>query len=167
VIYYAAVDAGINGSGLALFDRSELARAAYVKNPTDKKASPLARQVGMGRALYEVLTAWLGSHPLASLAVEYPRALLPDHQSEEKRKVDINDLFGLVGVGAALGALLRLEAPQYRVVYPDEWKQQLPKFVANERVWDHLALAEKARVERRNTKSPGGPIGLDHNTLDA
>lgn len=164
------VDGGIRGCGVSLFEEKELVCAAYVRNPL-KQGHALAEHVAMGRALRGWFTRtsslFVDSVSLESLTFEHPRVVDRGHQKGSKRSADVNDLFPMVGVGGALGALLPASV-KLITVFPDEWKGDVDKFMMNGRVWGRLTPAERARVERLSDREPGDvKIGLDHNTLDA
>lgn len=152
-----ALDPGIRGCGLALFDHmGYLHAASYVKNPV-KKGDDLDAVLGMVNAV----------------VVQCLRPLLPDYIAERmqihrqgKRKGDPNDLVPLGGI--ATGVAMELHAHTARWVYPREWKGNIPKpepgeplgeYLIYQRVMDRLSESERSTIQYHGA--------LSHNVIDA
>lgn len=150
-----ALDPGIRGCGVALFQGTTLIGAAYVKNPVAKGDEPPA-VLGMASAVEEWAFSQVREfrHEIA-LVFEHPRIY-----TVSKSKGDNNDLMPLVGVAYALAAVL--EMPPVRL-YPHEWKGTMPKDVCHARIRGRLSPVETKTLDTALTKA--GAKG--HNTLDA
>jgi hypothetical protein len=151
-----AIDPGIRGCGMAVFDHGMLAEAAYVVNPCKE---------GNGAAEASSMASWvvgtiLGRWYVSEIAVEWPRVYAARIR-EGKTKEDPNDLLALTAVDAAIVALL---APATAKSYaPSDWKGQMDKDVCHARVVTRLSSSELAVAETgaRAAKSKA------HNMYDA
>ena len=144
-----SIDPGIRGSGAALFIDSRLIRAEYVRNPAKEGSGP-RECATMAQALYDWACSFVGRFDNRStLAQEIPATY-----SGRATRGDANDLFPLMGVQAALAALL----PSAEVLYyrPSEWKGSIQKplnasgeveYVITTRVKSRLSAEEQACVK--------------------
>jgi hypothetical protein len=167
-VIVAAVDPGLNCSGLAVGTAGELLRAEYVE--VDADGDLVARVAAMSRAI--AVRIWSTACGVSDLVVEWPRVLAATHQRGSKRGADSNDLLAVAGVASGVAALVAyssVEAVQtgtsrcrVHSVHPDAWKGgQVPKDVMGRRVLVRLTEAERARLALRSRG------GLDHNMVDA
>jgi hypothetical protein len=148
-----ALDPGIRGCGVALFDGAVLAACAWVKNPVKKDDGPEA-VFTMARAVEE----WVAHQTTregVQLVFEHPRIY-----TVAKSVGDNNDLMPLVAVDYAVAA--RFPFGPVRV-YPHEWKGQMPKEVCAARVRSRLDVEELKILDTALTKA--GSKG--HNISDA
>lgn len=152
-----AVDPGLRGCGVALFQGGTLLRAAYVKNNGE----------GRGYAAHVIAGAsvqrWLMSEGdgLDALVVELPRV----YPGSAQQKGDLNDLLDVAGVGAAVATALRFDAFAGALllashVFPSDWKGNVPKETMTERIRRSLTDEERRAIEKC-------PASLMHNVLDA
>jgi hypothetical protein len=150
-----AVDPGLNGCGVSVFnENARLTAAAYVPNAR-KDADLPTRWEGAAMAISE----WLGpmyENPLdvRTLIVEMPRVY-----PAARQKGDQNDLMNLVGVVAAVTTLLISSGR--RIVYPRDWKGTLDPDEMILRVQRRLSATERAIV------TLPGAASLQHNVWDA
>lgn len=144
-----AVDPGLRGCGVAIFERTELAAAAYVRNPVE--GSGPAAWLGVAVAVREWLS---GRTPLsAALVLEKPQVYRAGQS-----KGDPGDLIELAGVdGAIAGIRSWSSATAY---LPRVWKGQVPKEIHHARINGLLVPDERARIEPC-------PKSLMHNVFDA
>ena len=164
-----SVDPGIRGCGVAAFaldsypygadsrDVGALVRAAYVASPVTRGAD-VAACAAMARAVVGFLlddnrSTWALAQ-WTHLACEWPQVYTPG-----KQKGDPNDLLALVGVSAAVAALLPHAA--IHTYLPAQWGGQTPKEVKKQRVVSRLTSEEKAQIWLPATQS------LQHNVFDA
>ena len=146
---FLAVDPGLRGCGVALFDDSALQWASYVENiMRDGRGPP--RHGAMARRVHNVVSSQFGF--VKNLVVEFPR-IYP--KGPKDRRSDPNDLLDVAGVAGALAAIYE----EVCWVFPQEWKGQVPKEVMNARVMKRLTPEEAGRIVSVGSK--------DHNTLDA
>lgn len=144
-IYTIAVDPGIRGCGIAVFQDKSLRRAAYVEN--DVSGSGLAWTVdGMQSAVLD----WI-SNELEPEAQKYWIAECPQIYQGGKQKGDPNDLIALALV---IGGL-----PCARYYKPSEWKGQVPKDITLKRIKAKLFSEELKTIDLAGAKS--------HNIFDA
>lgn len=157
-----AVDPGIRGCGVAVFDwssgavYSELAKAEYVRNSSVPDAP--ARALAAVLMAYAVMTAVGPVREDDQVVLEWPRVYWSRIRSGAARG-DPNDLLPLAAV---CGALATRGVPHCYA--PSEWKGQLPKDVCRGRVRARLNAAEREvldAAERAAGKS------LAHNVADA
>ena len=146
-----AVDPGIRGCGVALFEARELRAAAYVPNMARSGNGP--RECWLMASSINVWVAHtIANERLDRLVLEWPQVYAPG-----KGKGDPNDLFALAGIGAALCAELKpFEIEHY---LPRAWKGQMPKEVVHQRMLTELSQDEFAKI-----RSAGR---LTHNVWDA
>lgn len=147
-----AVDPGIRGCGIAVFEDTSLTWAAYVKNSlktgcTAEAASEMAsrvREVVLNKQVYPT-----------RLALEWPRIYAWNS------KGDPNDLLALAAVDAAVAALFFAAASVS--YYPSDWKGQMKKEPCHARIRSRLLPSEltAACVGAHEAKS------LAHNVWDA
>lgn len=165
-----AIDPGIRGCGVALFDPTgELAFARYVRNSVKEGDGPAAL-VGMAHAVCATLAARLTlTSQIKTLIVEWPQVY-----RGPLLKGDPNDLLALAGVDGAIAALF----PQadLRRFKPAEWKNQIPPNVCAMRIVNALKDHERPRFDRfdqflaallKARASDEEIGGTDHNTADA
>jgi hypothetical protein len=159
-----ALDPGIRGCGVALFNGGLLEACAYVKNPVTSGDGPeavfaMAREVDRWQPRLAADTV--------RLVFEHPRIY-----TAAKSKGDNNDLMPLVAVDYAVAARF----PARTRVYPHEWKGTMPKSVCAARVLARLDGAERAEAELGvapflTTKSLDAALTDErwkgHNVLDA
>lgn len=147
-----AIDPGINGCGVAVFDAGKLVEACYVKSDAPTSVPAIERVQAMARWVQEYASSiWPVTGP-AEIALEWPQVY-----TQGKLKGDPNDLLLLAAVDAAICARLERPATTYR---PVEWKGALPKGAAFEaRVMDRLTEFERKGIVRCGS--------LTHNVIDA
>lgn len=126
-----AVDPGVKACGMAWFtDDGKLYRAEYL---------PAA-------------CCTSGGIP-TELVIEMPRI----YPGSGQQKGDLNDLLNLAMI---VGQVVSwANAPTSRIVYPAQWKGQVPKKVMTNRILTKLSVEESAAIVRVGAK--------DHNTIDA
>lgn len=136
-----AVDPGINGCGVAVFERQLLTRAFYCKNDCPKaQKDHYYRAAAMAAAVWDITVA-LKPCP-QSLIVEYPRVYRAG-----KGKGNPSDLLLLTAVGGALAVLAyRQGVPHIQTVEPEQWKGQLPKEISHARILATLTSQEKCNI---------------------
>jgi hypothetical protein len=144
--YTLAIDPGKHACGGALFFGTSLVKAAYLKGP---------------EVVYEFWreSAAAVAHPL-NLILEQPMI----YPGSAQQKGDLNDLLPLMLVDGQIIGLFQSRVGgfrqfSHRLVYPYEWKGQMPKAAMNKRVLKTLTETERSRIESVGAK--------DHNTLDA
>jgi hypothetical protein len=110
-----AVDPGIRGCGVALFEGRTLCLAKYVENPI-RRGDDLEAQLAMAHAVWA-----LSDHrtPVDLVVVEWPQVY-----QGSKQKGDPRDLLTLAGVDAAICCMV-LAVARTRYL-PAEWKGQVP-----------------------------------------
>lgn len=161
-----AVDPGIRGCGVALFNRDGLlVCATYVRNPC-RSGNRAYEAAQMALAIVEWLTEYAGDLTAPGnggleLAVEWMRVYASriaagDADAIEK---DPNDLLPLTGIDTALAALLKCPTTSYVV---SEWKGQMKKAPCHARAIGRLDMTEKIRLSDADC-----PPSLMHNVLDA
>lgn len=156
--YTLAVDPGIRGCGVALFDGPILIKASYVKNTETEGNGPFQCSCMAD----EILSYAVGSGDIDNkkqkidIVVEWP-------QVYTKSKGDPNDLLALAGIGAALVTHVYDIRPGQvdEVIHylPREWKGQVPKTIHQTRIKKALAPEEIAKIS--------APKSLLHNVYDA
>jgi hypothetical protein len=166
-----AIDPGVRGCGIALFDGHVLSLARYVKNSSVAEASLPAVVRGMAQSVCGALAVRgvLTSH-VRHLVVEWPQV----YQGAKQKGRDPNDLLALSAVDGAIAALFPTAiCTRY---LPREWKGQVPPNECARRIVARLSLDERGRVDRLAEfhaaleraivlrKEVGG---TDHNTIDA
>jgi len=157
-----AIDPGIRGCGVALFDGGYLIGAAYVKNSVDKGNGPTVCFF----MAQEVFNWAIPDHEIYDgsywdIVMEWP-------QIYTHSKGDNNDLLALAGVDAAITTRFmdRIDCSAQHYL-PREWKGQLTKEVCHARIEKILtpkelaAIATKQKTYRHNTLDAVG-IGLFH-----
>ncbi len=149
-----AIDPGIRGCGVAVFDGGWLVHADYVVNPC-REGNRAAEAASMASWVHGSL--W-GRFDVTALALEWPRVYATRIASGASPG-DPNDLLGLAAVSAGIAALY---APAAATSYcPSEWKGQMPKDVCQKRINARLNSRELAFVMAVK------PAGKRHNTWDA
>jgi hypothetical protein len=150
-----AVDPGIRGCGVAVFEDGVLTSCSYVKNssttegPVSIKAAKMALRVA--RDVF--------AKP-DSLVLEWPQVYRESHRS--KRKADPNDLLGLAAIHGALVAFFSNTTMVYEVL-PSEWKPSgMKKDATAFRVASRLSPEEQKVLDSCNC-----PRSLIHNVVDA
>ena len=143
-----AIDPGIRGAGVALFNGAELVVARYVKNACPVKA-PMAQRIScLGEEIGHM-------QPPRVLVTECPQIYIFG-----KGKGNPNDLVPLAQLGAFVAA--RFCSSDWVQYLPREWKGTLDADMMTARIKARLTADELARVESYGRKG-----ALDHNTLDA
>jgi hypothetical protein len=157
-----SLDPGIRDCGLGLFYGQTVQWSKLVKNPK-RSGNDYAACRSMALAVSIVFPR------LDTLIIEFPRIYTAGKQVKKDddgraRSTNPNDLLPLVGVGAAVAALL----PDTEIVslYPDEWKGQVAKIAMNIRARGRLSEAERKTVEARDP-DPARPHDKGHNVWDA
>ena len=143
-----ALDPGIRGCGVSLFDSTKtLAEAHYVEN-TARTGNKAAECVSMAEAVRSFAARW----SVTTVVVEWPQVYV------KRLRTNPNDLLALAGVDSALCALF----PRCKhVTYlPMEWKQQIDKEAHHRRAMARLSEAECGCI-----KLPAKD--LQHNVFDA
>lgn len=149
----AAVDPGIRGCGVAIFDyASGLVAVDYVRSPLksgcDARAAAEVARAVIKRADY-----------VDEFAVEWPRVYASQIRAG-RSKADPNDLLALCGIGGALAALFKGTVTCYA---PTEWKPPgMKKEVSHARIHSRLTASELNIVEQCSA-----PASLMHNVWDA
>lgn len=147
-----ALDPGIRGCGCALFDDPDctgemrLVKAAYVKNP-EKEGQRSRAKHAMASAVSDF--CW-PSKP------EVAYELMVSRYQRSQQKGDQNDLITLADVAGRIVGRLGGWSTDYK---PEEWKGQLTKEAAHERINERLSPEEKAVIVTAGH--------LTHNVLDA
>lgn len=155
-----AVDPSIRSAGMALFDSDPactdgLIFAARV-TMASSGADPAERERAMARRILAAIVSDLrGIVPIDRLVSERPQIYA---EGGGRTKGDPNDMLFMVGVTAALAALLPGAAcTTYR---PAEWKGQMPKAAVEARVRQRLSPAEAARLPASHDAIEAVGIGL-------
>lgn len=141
-----AVDPGLRGAGLAIFDAGTLVLGCYVVNPERVARGP--------RAWSAMAGALLDQYPLAAdhVVVEMP-------QFDGRTWSSGSDIFEVVGVVGVVLASFAGRTETAMSVTPGEWAGLVPKTVRHARLMAELSFEEKKMIE--------GAGALTHNTLDA
>ncbi len=150
-----ALDPGIRGCGVALFDdNGRLAACDYVKNPVTKGDDFTAVLSLVQRVVVWVSDASTVSIRFHEVVAEWPRVY-----TIAKSKGDPNDLMPLVGIGCAVAT----SAMNATRVYPHEWKGQMTKEVCHQRIRSRLDLDETNILNDACLRAKS----LAHNVLDS
>lgn len=150
-----AVDPGIRGCGVAVFEATKLVHASYVRNPV-REGTGAGPAASMASWIVGSTSAWKPN----ALALEWPRVYARMIR-EGKSKGDPNDLLGLAAIDAAVAALL---APAIATCYaPSDWKGQMTKEACHLRIQKRLVDRE-AFVAAEGASEAGA---LAHNMWDA
>lgn len=141
-----AVDPGLRGSGLAIFDAGELVLGCYVVNPERVARGP--------RAWTAMAGALLDQYPLCCdhFVVEMP-------QFDGRTWNSGSDIFEVVGVVGVVLASFAGRTETAMSVTPGEWAGLVPKTVRHWRMRQQLSPSEIADIEDAGA--------LTHNTYDA
>jgi hypothetical protein len=145
-----AVDPGLRGCGVALFDQGRLVRCAYVRGSRD--ARDAAAWAEMAAEVY----VW-GGADATRVVSEFPKVY-----TVGKSKGDPEDLLQLAAVVGAISAHWGTEGINLEVVRPYEWKRQVPKDVMTERI--------KAKLDPQELAQAGAGMpakSYQHNCWDA
>lgn len=144
--FLLAVDPGLRGAGVALFNGRELVNATWVENPVSSGRGPKV-WAPLGRNIW----LWSPGALVSKLALEMPQVYpgMP--------KTDHNDLLDLAGV---LGCVVtQFSMAEVAWFFPATWKGQVPKEIMNKRVKERLSMGEARKIVHKGA--------LDHNTYDA
>ena len=142
-----AIDPGLRGCGVALFEDDCLVRCAYVKNTQREARGPKA-----WRAMGEAVLKWLDLSQVDLLVLEVPQVYV-------RGKGDPADLIELAGVDGAIAALV--DGRKTEGYLPKEWKGSVPKDVYQARFEKTLTASEKVMIQQSSAPS------LRHNVTDA
>lgn len=142
-MYLVAVDPGIRGVGLAVFNLAsrELHFARYVPNPV--KTGNRAAEV---RAVVLAVSNALAVRGIVPSQVTRVAVEWPQNYTAGQQKGDQNDLLPLAAVSACV-ALLFPEADVTAYV-PREWKDTMRDYVCAGRVVNELTEVERQRFEQ-------------------
>lgn len=153
-----AVDPGINGCGVAVFEcNRRLVEAAYVRNPI-KAGSITDRAASMGLAVTQLIID-LGYWG-AEFALEWPR-VYASRIREGRTREDPNDLLALAGVQSVIAS--RGVAALSTCYAPSDWKPSGMKKKPTEfRVRSRLN-----EIEGLVLAAVKCPPSLMHNVIDA
>lgn len=147
-----AIDPGIRGCGVAIFEDSTLEEALYIKNPS-KTGNGIPEIATMAEGIYE----WLGGSccgpDVRRLILEWPQIY---RAGRSKAGVDANDLLPLAGLNCMLAKMWPAVVQVYK---PHEWKGQVPKVIMCDRIRSRLSETELTKIS--GTKS------VLHNVWDA
>jgi len=155
-----AVDPGLRGCGVALFDEGTktLLRADYVKG------SAKAERAEAWAEMAVAVDNWTDTQP--RIVIEFPQVYKRQHMSARKKGTDPNDLLQLAAVVGAITSCV--SSIDVAVLLPMEWKGQVDKAVMWDRALKRLSTEELSRVPGPNV--PGKPRvlkSLAHNMHDA
>lgn len=144
-----AVDPGIRGCGVALFDDKRLYRAEYVKNPANK-----GDDLQAVREMAFAISSEFHIAELNEIVVEQP--CIYAHEKFDKNP---NNLLPLRAIGGALS--VRYAYSKVTQYLPPEWKNNMPKGAGFEkRVMDRLTSSERDSIQQY-------PRSIMHNVYDA
>ena len=154
--YTLALDAGLNASGWALFNRRILERCGLLRS---SERTPLLRAEETSIALNRLLPYG----ETVELVVEVPQVYV-----QRKQKGDPNDLIDL----ALFIGVITKSVPHYaaHTVLPRQWKgtirktRHLQEYIVHKRLMESLPDAE---VERYADGLRRAPPHLRHNVADA
>lgn len=130
-----AIDPGVRGCGVALFEHNFLIRAAYIKNlpfKCEARAAEAADMAGEIRFEFPNIIR-------LNVIIEWPQIYAGAIRAG-KSKVDPNDLLALTAVAGAIAA--RYNGSNILTVRPREWKGQMTKAVTEYRILDRLEGSE-------------------------
>ena len=131
-----SVDPGSKRAGIAVFEDFELSSAWLVKGENWFDTAREAMASLLHRYPAEVLRQ-------LTLVIERP-------QIYPKNPVPPHDLVTIAMMVAALQGRL---APQNTIEYfPKKWKDQVPKEIKCDRIWENLSAEERSRVELPKNK---------------
>jgi hypothetical protein len=152
------VDPGIRGCGGAIFFKTTLQAADYVRNPY-KTGGELREARAMARELLAWFKGLTGGRGPDLIVVEFPQIYRESHRASKddpnKRNADPNDLLNLAAIDGALAALAGCDAVRY---LPAQWKGQLKKSPVASRVESRLTPEERLRI---------GSLGPHLDTMEA
>jgi hypothetical protein len=157
-----AVDPGVRGSGVAVFDCGKLVNAAYVPNLVEK-GNRACEAASMAASVHSWVCKKYGSEwsKVETLALEWPQ-IYATRIRMGLTKEDPNDLLALCGVQASLATLF--VTAQVFSYLPSEWKGQMKKEACHRRI--NQRLLEEGDQEPLYLASE--EIGnLAHNIWDA
>lgn len=157
-----AIDPGIRGCGVALFQDGRLAHvdaearlawAAYVPN-TVARGDDMVAILSMARAVRDAVARRVSGLVVDVLVVEFPQVY-----AGGKAKGDPRDLLTLAAIDGAIG----VEIPARRRVlryFPREWKGQTDADLMLERILERLDALEVDQIAPCRAS-------LRHNAIDA
>lgn len=149
--WLAAVDPGLNRSGVALFHRGDLWDVQCVHYPD--VGSVGGRAIEMGLAIGGYVLGRVSTVDV--LAAEWPQIY---QRGQGRTKGNPNDLVPLAGVIGAVAA--DVSPKQTRIFLPSEWKGQVPKDTMKSRIVGALTDAELSRVPKRLAHDGYDAIGV-------
>ena len=126
-----AVDPGLRGCGVSVFDDGVLMRAQYMTNP-EKTGDGMEAILAMALMCY---------HEAEEVVVEFPHVY-----AGSKSKGDPHDLLVLAAIDGAIGAYASRDGAKVRRIFPSEWKGQLDKDACWRRVEGRLTEPEKRAI---------------------
>lgn len=153
-----AIDPGIRGCGVALFEQrtSRLFRAAYIESLA-KKGNMTAEAVIMAKEVRR----WAAFANVDVIAAEWPKVYASRIRAGDMDGQDPNDLIALSAVDAALAAMLDRPVHSY---YPSDWKGQMTKGACQQRIEKRLDGEEMVELIKGTTAAGRGKA---HNVWDA
>ncbi len=122
-----SIDPGVKACGVAVFKDGILISAKYVER---KDRCPKA----LAAAVWDYVTEELPRDCIDLVIVERPRTY-----GGRASRGDTNDLLDL---SIVVGALLVAIGGEYRLVYPADWKKQVPKEIMIARIKSKLSESE-------------------------
>lgn len=152
-----AIDPGLQGTGLALFEEPSCHPAAVTVIERTTKGEWWDRALHLGKQVY----VWTYDHaggeltPQDLVVCEFPQYQESAGRSMGWRTGDLQRLTFLTGVFAA-----RLRRTPFRPVVPSAWKGQLPKSVVEDRIRTRLGAAVCAQLKIRTHAWDAVGIGL-------
>lgn len=148
-----SIDPGVRGCGCAYWEDGLLKAATYVKARGDGQGQRAQAWLPMAKAVSEWAMSTVGGLGSPICVIELPRVY-----PGARQKGDQNDLIELAAVVGAIVAMLDVLTA---VMYPYEWKGQVPKKIHHERAKKRLSAEELSTVTLPSAK------GLQHNVYDA
>lgn len=157
-----AVDPGIRGCGVAIFESDKLVRAAYVPNLVEE-----GNQANEAASMAAAVWHWVKSHydpawfSVDELALEWPKIYATRIRRGETKE-DPNDMVALAGVQSSIATLFE-DAEPYSY-YPSDWKGQMKKEPCHRRIQERLERVGDFAPLAKASDEAGS---LAHNIWDA